>query len=28
MENDARLICSRGAVCPRLPSCYQQCEAN
>ncbi|MDN4503441.1 DUF3612 domain-containing protein [Alteromonadaceae bacterium BrNp21-10] len=22
IENDARLICSRGAVCPRTPSCY------
>ena len=25
IDNDARLICSRGAVCPRSPSCYQQC---
>ncbi|WP_394130824.1 DUF3612 domain-containing protein [Shewanella maritima] len=24
IENDARLICSRGAVCPRQPSCYSQ----
>lgn len=23
---DARLICSRGAVCPRQPSCYQKCH--
>jgi hypothetical protein len=23
IKNDARLICSRGAVCPRQPSCYQ-----
>ncbi|MBR9729107.1 DUF3612 domain-containing protein [Shewanella intestini] len=22
IENDARVICSRGAVCPRQPSCY------
>ncbi|WP_141195317.1 DUF3612 domain-containing protein, partial [Vibrio sp. V07_P2A8T137] len=20
-----RLICSRGAVCPRKPSCYEKC---
>ncbi|AEF55711.1 helix-turn-helix domain protein [Marinomonas posidonica IVIA-Po-181] len=26
IENDARLICSRGAVCPRSPSCYQHCH--
>lgn len=30
IKNDARLICSRGAVCPRQPSCYQagksQCD--
>ena len=26
IENDARLICSRGAVCPRTPSCYTQCQ--
>ncbi|MEZ9140090.1 MULTISPECIES: DUF3612 domain-containing protein [unclassified Shewanella] len=30
IENDARVICSRGAVCPRQPSCYAsgkaQCE--
>lgn len=26
IDSDARLICSRGAVCPRSPSCYQQCE--
>ncbi|EOW6615029.1 DUF3612 domain-containing protein [Vibrio fluvialis] len=25
IENDARLICSRGAVCPRKPSCYEKC---
>ncbi len=25
IENEARLICSRGAVCPRKPSCYHQC---
>lgn len=25
IENDARLICSRGAVCPRKPSCYDKC---
>ncbi|WP_236037171.1 DUF3612 domain-containing protein [Marinomonas vulgaris] len=25
IESDARLICSRGAVCPRSPSCYQEC---
>ena len=24
IENDARLICSRGAVCPREPSCYKR----
>ncbi|WP_299806445.1 DUF3612 domain-containing protein, partial [uncultured Shewanella sp.] len=23
IENEARLICGRGAVCPRQPSCYQ-----
>ncbi|MGL5390835.1 MAG: DUF3612 domain-containing protein, partial [Shewanella sp.] len=32
INNDARLICSRGAVCPRQPSCYQggkaQCGAS
>ncbi|ETX10668.1 MerR family transcriptional regulator [Marinomonas ushuaiensis DSM 15871] len=28
IENDARLICSRGAVCPRTPSCYKQCEGS
>ncbi|WP_269777499.1 DUF3612 domain-containing protein [Marinomonas sp. BSi20584] len=28
IDNDARLICSWGAVCPRKPSCYQQCEAR
>lgn len=27
MERDARLICSRGAVCPRSPSCYSRCDA-
>ncbi|GAA0830280.1 MAG: DUF3612 domain-containing protein [Marinomonas sp.] len=25
IDNDARLICSRGSVCPRTPSCYQAC---
>ena len=25
IENEARLICSRGAVCPRQPSCYHPC---
>ena len=25
IEGDARLICSRGAVCPRKPSCYAKC---
>lgn len=25
IENEARLICSRGAVCPRQPSCYAKC---
>lgn len=24
IEKDARLICSRGAVCPRVPSCYAE----
>ncbi|WP_434939462.1 DUF3612 domain-containing protein [Shewanella sp. HL-SH8] len=32
IKNDARLICSRGAVCPRQPSCYavgkNLCEEN
>ncbi|GMA84076.1 hypothetical protein GCM10025855_36090 [Shewanella glacialipiscicola] len=32
IKNDARLICSRGAVCPRQPSCYQagksQCDGS
>ena len=32
IKNDARLICSRGAVCPRQPSCYAAgknlCEDN
>ncbi|MGL4449362.1 MAG: DUF3612 domain-containing protein, partial [Shewanella sp.] len=32
IKNDARLICSRGAVCPRQPSCYQagksQCDGK
>ncbi len=27
VESPARLICSRGAVCPRQPSCYQNCES-
>ena len=26
IESDARLICSRGAVCPRQPSCYAKKE--
>ncbi|MFM2483820.1 DUF3612 domain-containing protein [Celerinatantimonas yamalensis] len=26
--NDARLICSRGAVCPRSSNCYLKCEVN
>jgi hypothetical protein len=26
IERDARLICSRGGVCPRKPSCYDKCE--
>ncbi|NLS12055.1 DUF3612 domain-containing protein [Vibrio sp. SM6] len=26
IEGQARLICSRGAVCPREPSCYQGCK--
>lgn len=25
IENEARLICSRGAVCPRKPKCYGEC---
>ncbi|MEP0356350.1 DUF3612 domain-containing protein [Paraglaciecola sp.] len=25
IDNEARLICSRGAVCPRTPSCYEPC---
>lgn len=25
IENEARLICSRGAVCPRKPRCYGEC---
>ncbi len=25
IETNARLICSRGAVCPRKPSCYSKC---
>jgi len=28
IENDARLICSRGAVCPRRPSCYSNCNTS
>jgi transcriptional regulator with XRE-family HTH domain len=32
VQTDARLICSRGTVCPRQPSCYSagkpQCEAH
>lgn len=26
IDNQARLICSRGAVCPRQPSCYEKCS--
>ncbi|MGO2233131.1 MAG: DUF3612 domain-containing protein [Marinomonas sp.] len=26
IDSDARLIYSRGAVCPGSPSCYKQCE--
>ncbi|PAR34208.1 MerR family transcriptional regulator [Vibrio metoecus] len=26
IEGDARLICSRGAVCPRKPKCYGECD--
>ncbi|MGU3846736.1 DUF3612 domain-containing protein, partial [Vibrio diabolicus] len=25
IQTQARLICSRGAVCPRQPSCYSKC---
>ncbi|RJX70954.1 DUF3612 domain-containing protein [Vibrio sinensis] len=25
LQSDARVICSRGAVCPRQPSCYNAC---
>ncbi|WP_115720384.1 DUF3612 domain-containing protein [Gallaecimonas mangrovi] len=28
IESDARLICSRGAVCPRKPSCYGGCSGE
>ncbi|QXO15544.1 MULTISPECIES: DUF3612 domain-containing protein [Vibrio] len=28
IENEARLICSRGAVCPRQPSCYAKCDGE
>ncbi|EGU36100.1 DUF3612 domain-containing protein [Vibrio scophthalmi] len=28
LYSDARVICSRGAVCPRQPSCYQRCGDN
>lgn len=28
LYSDARVICSRGAVCPRQPSCYQHCGDN
>ena len=28
IENDARVICSRGAVCPRQPSCYASGQAQ
>ncbi|MDX1489999.1 MAG: DUF3612 domain-containing protein [Pseudohongiellaceae bacterium] len=27
IAKDARLICSRGAVCPRSPSCYSPCQS-
>ncbi|UUM33146.1 DUF3612 domain-containing protein [Vibrio japonicus] len=26
IQSDARVICSRGAVCPRKPSCYSGCQ--
>ena len=26
IQTDARVICSRGAVCPRKPSCYNGCQ--
>ncbi|UGA56253.1 DUF3612 domain-containing protein [Vibrio sp. VB16] len=26
IDSQARLICSRGGVCPRKPSCYDKCE--
>lgn len=26
LANEARVICSRGAVCPRTPSCYKPCQ--
>ncbi len=26
IQSDARVICSRGAVCPRKPSCYNGCQ--
>lgn len=26
IETEARLICSRGGVCPRKPSCYEKCS--
>ena len=28
IANDARVICSRGAVCPRKPSCYSHCQGD
>jgi Zn-dependent peptidase ImmA (M78 family) len=28
IDNPARLICARGSVCPRKPSCYQQCKMS
>ncbi len=28
IEGDARLICSRGAACPRKPSCYEGCAES
>ena len=28
IETEAKLICARGTVCPRKPSCYHNCEAQ
>ena len=28
IDGEARLICSRGAVCPRKPSCYSACQSD